>query len=99
VGANPAGPLADSLGLQGARHQLGSLNTMAGSLWGKAHRMEYAFKRSRPIGMAPSQLGAFITRRNISEHSMPRAARALSLTFGQCHCTASTHPARPVSAA
>ena len=37
-----------------------TLNTMANSLWGKAMiGMEYAFKRSGPMSMAPSQLGAF----------------------------------------
>ncbi len=37
-----------------------SLNTMANSLWGKARiGLEYAFKRSGPMSMAPSQLGAF----------------------------------------
>ncbi len=37
-----------------------TLNTMANSLWGKAMiGMEYALKRSGPMSMAPSQLGAF----------------------------------------
>jgi choline dehydrogenase len=37
-----------------------TLNTMASSLWGKAMiGLEYAFKRSGPMSMAPSQLGAF----------------------------------------
>jgi choline dehydrogenase len=37
-----------------------TLNTMANSLWGKARiGLEYAFKRSGPMSMAPSQLGAF----------------------------------------
>ena len=37
-----------------------TLNTLAGSLWGKAMiGLEYAFKRSGPMSMAPSQLGAF----------------------------------------
>jgi len=37
-----------------------TLNTMANSLWGKAMiGLEYAFKRSGPMSMAPSQLGAF----------------------------------------
>ena len=37
-----------------------TLNTLANSLWGKAMiGMEYAFKRSGPMSMAPSQLGAF----------------------------------------
>jgi choline dehydrogenase len=37
-----------------------TLNTMANSWWGKALiGVEYAFKRSGPMSMAPSQLGAF----------------------------------------
>jgi choline dehydrogenase len=37
-----------------------TLNTMANNLWGKAMiGLEYAFKRSGPMSMAPSQLGAF----------------------------------------
>ncbi len=37
-----------------------TLNTMASSLWGKAKiGLEYAAKRSGPMSMAPSQLGAF----------------------------------------
>ena len=37
-----------------------TLNTQANSLWGKAKiGMEYAFKRTGPMSMAPSQLGAF----------------------------------------
>jgi choline dehydrogenase len=37
-----------------------TLNTQANSLWGKARiGLEYAFKRSGPMSMAPSQLGAF----------------------------------------
>ena len=37
-----------------------TLNTLANSAWGKALiGMEYAFRRSGPMSMAPSQLGAF----------------------------------------
>jgi len=37
-----------------------SLNTMANSLWGKARiGLEYAARRTGPMSMAPSQLGAF----------------------------------------
>ena len=37
-----------------------TLNVQANSLWGKAMiGLEYAFKRSGPMSMAPSQLGAF----------------------------------------
>jgi choline dehydrogenase len=47
-----------------------TLNTMANSWWGKALiGMEYAFKRSGPMSMAPSQLGLF-TR---SDASQPHA--------------------------
>jgi choline dehydrogenase len=42
--------------VQGAK----TLNTLARSLWGKAKiGLEYALKRSGPMSMAPSQLGAF----------------------------------------
>jgi choline dehydrogenase len=42
--------------VQGAK----TLNTLANSWWGKAKiGMEYVFKRSGPMSMAPSQLGAF----------------------------------------
>ncbi|MGE0098216.1 MAG: GMC family oxidoreductase [Hydrogenophaga sp.] len=37
-----------------------TLNVLASSLWGKARiGLEYAFRRSGPMSMAPSQLGAF----------------------------------------
>jgi choline dehydrogenase len=37
-----------------------TLNTLANSLWGKAKiGLEYALKRTGPMSMAPSQLGAF----------------------------------------
>lgn len=37
-----------------------TLNTLANSLWGKAKiGLEYALRRSGPMIMAPSQLGAF----------------------------------------
>jgi choline dehydrogenase len=37
-----------------------TLNTLASSWWGKAKiGLEYAFKRTGPMSMAPSQLGAF----------------------------------------
>ena len=42
--------------VQGAQ----TLNTLANSWWGKARiALEYALKRSGPMSMAPSQLGAF----------------------------------------
>ena len=63
-----------------------TLNTLANSWWGKARiGMEYLFKRSGPMSMAPSQLGAF-TR---SDPSRPHAnleyhVQPLSLeAFGQ----------------
>ena len=60
-----------------------TLNTMANSLWGKAMiGLEYAFKRSGPMSMAPSQLGAF-TRSdaaqpypNIEYHVQPLSLEA-----------------------
>ena len=46
--------------VQGGKKWGLSLNTMAGTLWGKARiGLEYAFKRTGPMSMAPSQLGAF----------------------------------------
>jgi choline dehydrogenase-like flavoprotein len=56
------GNLQDHLQLRCAWRLTGAktLNTLANSLWGKAKiGMEYAFKRSGPMSMAPSQLGAF----------------------------------------
>ncbi|MBK7617494.1 MAG: GMC family oxidoreductase N-terminal domain-containing protein [Vitreoscilla sp.] len=63
-----------------------TLNTMANSLWGKAMiGLEYAFKRSGPMSMAPSQLGAFT--RSSSDHEWPNVeyhVQPLSLdAFGQ----------------
>ncbi|ABM35505.1 GMC family oxidoreductase [Polaromonas naphthalenivorans] len=47
-------------GEQGRRRWGLSLNTMADSLWGKARiGLEYALRRTGPMSMAPSQLGAF----------------------------------------
>jgi len=47
-----------------------TLNTLASSLWGKARiGLEYALKRSGPMSMAPSQLGAFT--RSSSEQPWP----------------------------
>ena len=55
-----------------------TLNTLSNSLWGKTKiGMEYAFKRSGPMSMAPSQLGAFTrssadqTYPNIEYHVQP----------------------------
>jgi len=47
-------------GEKGSRRWGLSLNTMADSLWGKARiGLEYAVRRTGPMSMAPSQLGAF----------------------------------------
>jgi choline dehydrogenase len=47
-----------------------TLNTMANSLWGKAMMgLEYAFMRSGPLTMAPSQLGVFW--QSSDEHATP----------------------------
>ena len=52
--------------VQGAK----TLNTLANSLWGKAAiGLEYALKRSGPMSMSPSQLGAFTK----SDPSQPHA--------------------------
>ncbi len=55
-----------------------TLNTLANSWWGKAKiGLEYAFKRSGPMSMAPSQLGAFtrsspdMPHPNIEYHVQP----------------------------
>jgi choline dehydrogenase len=47
-----------------------TLNTLANSLWGKAMiGLEYALKRTGPMSMAPSQLGAFT--RSSPDHPYP----------------------------
>jgi choline dehydrogenase len=63
-----------------------TLNTQANSLWGKAKiGLEYALKRSGPMSMAPSQLGAFTksdanqTHANLEYHVQPVSLDA----FGQ----------------
>jgi choline dehydrogenase len=63
-----------------------TLNTMANSLWGKALiGLEYALKRSGPMSMAPSQLGAFTrsdaqqAHANLEYHVQPLSLDA----FGQ----------------
>ena len=58
VGAN----LQDHLQIRSVFKVSGAktLNTLVGSLWGKAMiGLEYALKRTGPMSMAPSQLGAF----------------------------------------
>ena len=63
-----------------------TLNTLASNWWGKARiGMEYLFKRSGPMSMAPSQLGAFTRSSpdrpypNIQYHVQPLSLPA----FGQ----------------
>jgi choline dehydrogenase len=63
-----------------------TLNVLANSLWGKAAiGLEYAFKRSGPMSMAPSQLGAFAKSEpgrafpNLQYHVQPLSLDA----FGQ----------------
>jgi len=63
-----------------------TLNTLASSLWGRARiALEYAFKRSGPMSMAPSQLGLFTRSRpdcagpDIQFHVQPLSLPA----FGQ----------------
>jgi choline dehydrogenase len=68
VGAN----LQDHLQIRAVYKVQGvkTLNTLSHSLWGKAMMgLEYAFKRSGPMSMAPSQLGAFA--RSSAEHMWP----------------------------
>ena len=76
VGAN----LSDHLQIRAVFNvdNVKTLNTMANNLWGKAMiGLEYAFKRSGPMSMAPSQLGAFTrsdpaqTYPNIEYHVQP----------------------------
>jgi choline dehydrogenase len=63
-----------------------TLNTMAHSLWGKASMgLEYLLRRTGPLSMAPSQLGAFT--RSAPGHTWPNVeyhVQPLSLdAFGQ----------------
>jgi choline dehydrogenase len=47
-----------------------TLNTLASSLWGKAMiGLEYALKRTGPMSMAPSQLGAFTKSDPSQQHA------------------------------
>ena len=68
--------------LEGAR----TLNTLAGSLLGKARiALEYALSRSGPMAMAPSQLGAFSrSRPDLASADLEYHVQPLSLeAFGQ----------------
>jgi choline dehydrogenase len=76
VGAN----LQDHLQIRSVYQVQGvqTLNTLTNSWWGKAKiGLEYAFKRTGPMSMAPSQLGAFTrssadyTWPNIQYHVQP----------------------------
>jgi len=63
-----------------------TLNTMANSLFGKAKiGLEYALKRSGPMSMAPSQLGAFAkSRPDVATADLEFHVQPLSLeAFGQ----------------
>ena len=63
-----------------------TLNTQAHSLWGKAKiGLEYALKRSGPMSMAPSQLGAFTKSDAAQPHAnLEYHVQPLSLdAFGQ----------------
>ena len=69
-------------GVQGTR----TLNTLAASWWGKAGiALQYALRRSGPMSMAPSQLGAFT--RSSPDHAWPNVqyhVQPLSLeAFGE----------------
>ncbi len=84
VGAN----LQDHLQIRAVFKVQGAvtLNTQANSLWGKAKiALEYALKRSGPMSMAPSQLGAFTKSdpsqpyANLEYHVQPLSLEA----FGQ----------------
>jgi choline dehydrogenase-like flavoprotein len=84
VGAN----LQDHLQLRCAWKLTGAktLNTLANSLWGKAKiGLEYALKRSGPMSMAPSQLGAFAkSRPDLATADLEYHVQPLSLeAFGQ----------------
>lgn len=84
VGAN----LQDHLQIRAVYKVQGAptLNTMANSLWGKAKiGLEYALKRSGPISMAPSQLGAFTRSSPEREHpNLEYHVQPLSLeAFGE----------------
>ena len=63
-----------------------TLNTQANSLWGKAMiALEYALRRSGPMSMAPSQLGAFTRSDSAQPHpNLEYHVQPLSLdAFGQ----------------
>ena len=69
-------------GVEGVR----TLNTMASTLWGKALiALQYAWSRSGPMSMAPSQLGAFAkSRPDLAHPNLEYHVQPLSLdAFGE----------------
>ena len=63
-----------------------TLNTLSASLWGKAKiGLEYALRRSGPMSMAPSQLGAFArSRPDLATPDLEYHVQPLSLdAFGE----------------
>ncbi|HWK82167.1 MAG TPA: GMC family oxidoreductase N-terminal domain-containing protein [Caldimonas sp.] len=63
-----------------------TLNTIANTLWGKASiALHYAWKRSGPMSMAPSQLGAFTkSRPELAHPNLEYHVQPLSLdAFGE----------------
>jgi len=69
-------------GVEGAK----TLNTMAATLWGKALiGLHYAWSRSGPMSMAPSQLGAFTkSRPGLAHPNLEYHVQPLSLdAFGE----------------
>ncbi len=84
IGAN----LQDHLQLRCAWRLSGAktLNTLANSIWGKAKiGLEYALKRSGPMSMSPSQLGAFSrSRADLATPDLEYHVQPLSLgAFGE----------------
>ena len=82
------GNLQDHLQLRCAWRLTGAktLNTLANSLFGKARiALEYAIKRSGPMSMAPSQMGAFSkSRPDLATPDLEYHVQPLSLeAFGQ----------------
>ena len=84
IGAN----LQDHLQLRCAWRLTGAhtLNTLANSIWGKARiGLEYVLRRSGPMSMAPSQLGAFSrSREDLATADLEYHVQPLTLeAFGQ----------------
>jgi choline dehydrogenase len=84
---------------------ISTLNTKANSLWGKAMiGLEYLLKRSGPMAMAPSQLGAFAfsspdqTSANLEYHVQPLSLEKFGEPLHQFNAfTASVCNLRPTS--